>query len=236
MTRRWSLVVIALNLVALVALAFYMPQQMISPGPLMPAHADIGKDCFACHAPLRGATPERCQVCHDVAGIGLLTTTGEPISRSGSQVAFHQQLDEKDCVACHSDHAGPKLTGHAAKPFSHELIATDARAKCEGCHASPKDDFHADIKSDCQQCHRTEGWKPSTFKHDRYFVLDSDHDASCSTCHVDGKLTQYTCYGCHEHTPAKIRAEHVEEGIRDFRNCVKCHRSADDEGKGRRDD
>ena len=103
MTRRWILVVIALNLVALVALAFYMPQQMISPGPLMPAHADISKDCFACHAPLRGATPERCQVCHDVAGIGLLTTTGEPISRSGSQVAFHQQLDEKDCVACHSD-------------------------------------------------------------------------------------------------------------------------------------
>ena len=35
---------------------------------------------------------------------------------------------------------------------------------------------------------------------------------------------QPPCYGCHEHTPANIRAEHEEEGIRDFENCVECHR------------
>jgi cytochrome c2 len=28
--------------------------------------------------------------------------------------------------------------------------------------------------------------------------------------------------------PAKIRREHIEEGIRDFDNCVECHRSADE--------
>jgi hypothetical protein len=30
----------------------------------------------------------------------------------------------------------------------------------------------------------------------------------------------------HEHNPEKIRREHIEEGIRDFRNCVECHRNA----------
>jgi len=36
----------------------------------------------------------------------------------------------------------------------------------------------------------------------------------------------YTCYGCNEHSPANIRREHTEEGIRNFDNCVECHRSA----------
>ncbi len=54
-----------------------------------------------------------------------------------------------------------------------------------------------------------------------------------STCHVGNDYKRYTCYGCHEHTPAKVRAEHEEEGIRDFENCVKCHRSGDKESAER---
>jgi hypothetical protein len=44
------------------------------------------------------------------------------------------------------------------------------------------------------------------------------------TCHKAQDYRAYTCYGCHEHTPANIRAEHQKEGIRDFENCVDCHR------------
>mgnify|MGYP003381731295 CR=1 FL=1 len=63
-------------------------------------------------------------------------------------------------------------------------------------------------------------------------VLDGDHNATCVTCHTTPDFKRYTCYGCHEHTPANIRSEHEEEGIRNFENCVECHRSADDEGGG----
>jgi hypothetical protein len=50
---------------------------------------------------------------------------------------------------------------------------------------------------------------------------------------VANDYKKYTCYGCHEHTPAKIKREHLEEGIRNFDNCVECHRSGDkDEAKG----
>jgi hypothetical protein len=91
--------------------------------------------------------------------------------------------------------------------------------------------LHLQIKGNCAQCHSAQGWKPATFDHERLFALDGDHNARCETCHVNNDYSRYTCYGCHEHTPANVRAEHEEEGIRNFDNCVKCHRNATDEPK-----
>ena len=48
---------------------------------------------------------------------------------------------------------------------------------------------------------------------------------------VRGAKLAYTCYGCHEHTEANIRAKHVHEGIANFTNCVSCHRSAHGESR-----
>ncbi len=75
---------------------------------------------------------------------------------------------------------------------------------------------------------RQAGWTPATFAHDKLFLLDSDHNATCVTCHAGNDYKRYTCYGCHEHQPDKIRRKHEKEGIRDFENCVKCHRSAEE--------
>jgi hypothetical protein len=63
MNGRWRWVVIATTLVVLLSLVFIYPHLMVSPGPLVPAHASLNSDCFACHAPLRGASHERCTVC-----------------------------------------------------------------------------------------------------------------------------------------------------------------------------
>ncbi len=228
MKRSWVLSIIAINLIALIALVFVFPHLMISPGPVIPAHAEIATDCFACHRQLRGASPDRCQTCHVVNDIGIHTTKGITIPKDKPTVAFHQQLLEQNCVACHSDHVGPKLTQHSRKPFSHALIKMDVRNHCTSCHAKPKNNFHQQIQSDCQQCHSVNQWQPSTFHHDPFFLLDGDHNAACATCHVDNDLSHYTCFGCHEHTPANIRTEHAEEGIHNIDNCVQCHRSADD--------
>ena len=87
-------------------------------------------------------------------------------------------------------------------------------------------------------CHKTEAWKPATFDHNKYFALDRDHEATCETCHKNNDYSRYTCYGCHEHSQAKIRAKHVEEGIQNFENCVECHRDPgvepDKRGRGER--
>jgi Class III cytochrome C family len=277
--RGWILSVIAANMIALIVLVFVYPHLMVAPGPLSRAHAELTTDCFACHALLRGATSGRCVRCHALPDIGLKTSKGVQIVRTKAKSPFHQELTEKNCMACHGDHAGPRLTKAGRKAFAHSLLRAEIRQRCEACHAAPIDNIHRDltvscgqchssdhwkpatfdhaqlakavfdkceschkapadkmhnqISGNCKQCHIPAHWKPATFDHAKSFVLDQDHNATCVTCHTNNDYARYTCYGCHEHQPAKIRSKHLKEGIRDFENCVKCHRSANGEAEGR---
>lgn len=282
MKRGWLMLVIVLNLLVLVGLAFVYPNLMISPGPLTHSHAALSTDCFACHAPLRGAAANRCVACHAVADIGRLTTTGIPITGKADMLPFHQALTRQDCMACHTEHVGVRLTQpvhpvfthalldsnirercaschappanplhrhvgsqcvqcHALehwKPaaFKHALLADNVQKQCATCHTPPKDALHRQISGNCQQCHGTTQWKPATFDHVRYFPLVGEHNATCATCHIKNDFSRYTCYGCHEHTPARIEAKHRKEGIRDTTDCVKCHRRGDAESQREGDD
>jgi hypothetical protein len=282
---RWLWIVISANLVVLVALAFAYPHLMVAPGALEQGHAELTTDCFACHTPLRGATADRCIACHKLPDIGLRTTKGAPIVNAKPlKVSFHQELNDQNCMACHSDHAGPKLTKRSRKPFSHAMLRVAARDRCDSCHAvptngpkadlhkalsvgcdkchkteawkpatfdhaaltqaelgrceschkAPADKLHQQMTGNCAQCHKTQAWKPATFDHDKYFPLDKDHNATCVTCHAGNNYKQYTCYGCHEHTPANMQAKHREEvGTENLDNCVRCHRNASGEGEGK---
>lgn len=230
--------ILAANLIVLAVLVFIYPNLMVGPGKLIPGHKQLETDCFACHAPLAGADSRRCIVCHKKVDIGLLSTTGLPISKPLTTTPFHQKLLNQDCVACHSDHAGVKRfrpQGH----FKHELLEVNTRAECQSCHKSPKDSLHLQITGNCSQCHSQEKWLPATFDHNKYFELDRDHNTRCVTCHLVNDYSRYTCYGCHEHTLDNIRRKHVKEGIRKFDDCVECHRNADEddirgEGGGRK--
>ncbi len=241
--KRVILWLAALNAVALIVLVFVYPHLMISPGPLVKGHADLATDCFACHRPWRGASAELCVDCHKPADIGLRTTLGVALPARPLKASFHQKLIEQDCMACHSDHLGPKLTQRSRKPFSHALLVADVQKACGTCHRPPDDRLHRKVDDGCGACHSQDAWKPATFDHERSFVLDRDHDVACATCHVPrndarSDYATYTCYGCHEHTLANVRAEHEEEGIRDFTDCVECHRDPGvepGEGSGRVD-
>jgi len=218
--------VLAANLIVLALLALVYPHLMISPGRLIAGHQDLEGDCFACHASFTGASAERCAACHKPADIGRLTTAGLPIVKPRNKTPFHQQLVKEDCVGCHSDHAGVKRYRREGR-FEHTLLSTASREECNNCHRSPEDRIHQAVTGKCGQCHTLDRWKPATFDHDAYFLLDRDHNVQCATCHERNDYRGYTCYGCHEHNADKIWREHVKEGIRDFRNCVECHRSAD---------
>jgi class III cytochrome C family protein len=282
-------VLIGAGVLGVIVLSVAAPQKMISPGALMRGHAQIETNCFACHAPWRGATAQRCIRCHQLADIGLRTTAGMPLPNRTMKVSFHQELIEQDCMACHVDHIGDHIGDHVGdhiaesagagrRPFSHTMLRPAVRTACEVCHAARTDTIHRDLTVGCARCHRTDGWKPSdfdhaalapveqqhcqgchrpppdalhtvlrgqceqchsqkhwkpsTFDHAPRFVLDADHNASCATCHTDSDIRRYSCYGCHAHRPDQIRAVHAEEGIRDFANCVRCHRSASAEPEG----
>jgi hypothetical protein len=226
MSRRWALGLISAALLVLAGLVVAYPQIMIAPGPLAPGHAKLTDDCFACHVPLRGATAAKCISCHAVAAIGVTTTTGAAVQRKPSQAPFHQALTTQDCMACHSDHAGPSLTHRSNVTFSHALLKGGAKEDCAGCHAAPTTQAHRSFGADCARCHVQDHWKPATFDHAKFFVLDGDHNAPCATCHLSDDFSKYTCYGCHEHQPDRIRSKHVKEGIPTFENCASCHRSA----------
>jgi hypothetical protein len=109
--------------------------------------------------------------------------------------------------------------------FNHSMIQ-GGNEKCVDCHTKPGDNLHATFYDNCAKCHGTDKWKPATFEHSSYFGLDKDHNVECKICHSSPDFSQYSCYGCHEHTPAKLREEHNEEGIYDFDKCISCHKSA----------
>lgn len=112
--------------------------------------------------------------------------------------------------------------------FAHDLLQVARRDQCQGCHQTPLDALHQGSPRACGQCHSQDAWTPATFDHAPLFSLTGDHAAPCNSCHVGKDYRTYTCYGCHEHARSKIREKHVEEGIRDYEDCVKCHRSSED--------
>lgn len=230
--RRWGLWLIVINLCGLIALVFALPHLMVAPGPLIPAHASITTNCFACHAPFKGASATRCTACHKVADIGIRTTTGAAVKGRGDAVAFHQSLTTPDCMACHTDHSAPHLVKASRQSFAHALLRPDVRGQCATCHRAPQTPLHAQAGSNCAACHTQAGWKPATFEHAKYFALTGPHNASCATCHTGGDVSRYTCFSCHQHQPDQIRAKHAEEGIRNIENCARCHRNGSGEGGG----
>lgn len=226
-------ITVSLMLAAIIALSIARPHIFVSPGNLAPAHAELKNDCFACHTPFRGAASARCISCHAVADIGLRTTKGDALPANPKRRAFHQALIKADCLGCHREHASAGLAQRPGPIFDHVLLSPDARSKCQTCHEAPRDALHTGQTMACATCHQPPHWKPATFDHRRFFPLEGAHTATCATCHPDGNYKRYTCYGCHEHDPARVIAQHREEGITNLNNCVRCHRNGrSEEGEG----
>ena len=93
-------------------------------------------DCFACHTPFIGSTPDKCIACHKVAEIGIKTTKGLAIDKEKKNVAFHQKLTEDDCVACHSDHKGVQAFRPIGQ-FSHKLLEPGLRSSATAATPIP---------------------------------------------------------------------------------------------------
>lgn len=219
MKTRLVIVFVFVLFAAALAGVLQAPELWIDPGGLLKGHAKIEGECSKCHTPLLGPSNEKCIACHKPAEIR---------SKKKSRVPFHQNLKEKSCTACHTDHLGPDAAG-ATREFKHDLLEQSVLASCQECHTKPTDTLHRNVVANCGTCHSNTAWKPATFDHARYFRFDRDHPPDCKTCHTEGDYKRYTCYGCHEHSERNVRKEHLEEGIRDFQNCTRCHRSADED-------
>lgn len=229
--KRWILLIIAVNLLAILALVFVQPDAMLAPGALIPAHQSLANDCFACHAPLQGAEESRCTTCHKVADIGLLDVAGTKVLHSSPITPFHQGLADSDCLGCHTDHPMASLTPPHSHTFAHGMLTEAAGAVCSSCHTAPETSVHEGVTEQCSTCHAQSDWSSATIDHQRFFALSGPHDVTCSRCHTTANdFKPYSCYSCHEHNEADLIREHSEEGISDIDNCVECHRDANADG------
>ena len=213
----------------------FRPISQFSHNLLDPA---LRKQCDTCHRSPGDALHQKvmwnCSQCHTLESWIPATFEHEEYFRS---------VGNKECTGCHrepDDRLHRQLKGNCDtchsldkwKPatLEHEYyFGSVGNKECTGCHLEPDDHLHRQLKGKCDTCHSLDKWKPATFDHDKYFRFDKDHQTECVTCHVNNDYAHYTCYGCHEHSRSGIRKEHVKEGIKDYENCVECHRSGDED-------
>jgi hypothetical protein len=162
---------------------------------------------------------------------------------AGIDAAFmreHEAAFGKDCLPCH-DGTGAVAVDH--DKFDFKLTGEHAGVACDACHKdakslqdykdAPTDCYACHAEDDehdgaygrqCGDCHTAAGWDDATFDH-KVFPLDHGDDertATCETCHPDGTDT-YTCYGCHEHSEARVLGQHEGRPLSELDDCVRCH-------------
>ncbi len=178
------------------------------------AHADLARDCAACHAPFwsKEYMGDRCLDCHVI-------TRGEFADETALHFGF---ADASNCLGCHTDHHGDDgpLTHAAIAGFPHERTGFSLRAHevisqggsfmCGECHTVPLGSF--DLNA-CHACH---------VSYDAVFVAQHIRDfyPTCLGCH-DG-LDTYGASFNHSETTFPLIGEHV------FLDCASCHAGAQD--------
>lgn len=125
---------------------------------------------------------------------------------------------------------------------------TGTDPNCESCHKIP-DNHASGIVKDCNLCHNLSGWKPATFDHSKFPLIEKHQSLKCDVCHPDGiyQGTAAECVNCHEppmthagmdtdcvqchdirgFKPANFNHKHVNEhigpGAEHRISCVRCH-------------
>ncbi|MET0343746.1 MAG: cytochrome c3 family protein [Polyangiales bacterium] len=175
------------------------------------------EDCASCHLDAWRATTapahaslgfgHTCGDCHD-------QTAWSPSHDFPHTTAFPLTLGhaEPSCASCH-------LSGFAERPTN----------SCVACHggraASVPDPVHAGLSTSCSACHKTDGFRPSTFKH--AWPLSGVHAMlTCGSCHT-GNPARYegtlpACVGCH--ADDRARADRSVSGHGAYpTTCESCH-------------
>lgn len=89
-------------------------EDLVMPGPVSAAHAELEGECGKCHAPLEPAKQRAlCLDCHDEVAGDVRAKTG-----------FHgraRQVAGSQCSACHAEHKGRRadVVGLVRETFDH---------------------------------------------------------------------------------------------------------------------
>lgn len=203
--------------------------------PLTGAHLSV--DCQDCHQSGYSGTSTECFVCHETQYLGTTNPNHQALALS------------TECSSCHSTDPTwrPALFPQHNQVFEllgrHLEIANDCAAchngnyvntpdVCIGCH---QDDYNnalnpnhvqVGISTECEQCHNSIAWVPSTFDHilTGFQLLGAHSLLPCSSCHqgTTGGLNS-ECFSCHEDN-YNIAPDHLSQNYP--HNCELCHNSS----------
>lgn len=194
--------------------------QLISPGKLASAHADLEgiRNCTQCHQLRKqGVSEDLCLACH--------TPLAE---RMKADKGFHASLADKSCATCHKEHFGVDfaLVRLDTLAWDHDrtgygLDGSHLDVSCRACHAPV---FVADpevrafkqergalertylgLSPRCSACHE------SKTPHEQQFV-----GQACSDCHDTGAWEEAATFR-HERTSFPLTGEHRTVA------CADCH-------------
>jgi len=159
--------------------------QMLSPGKLLQAHADLEgvRNCTKCHQlGERGVANSKCLDCH-----GLLA------DRIAQRKGFHATVADRTCGECHKDHFGTDFDAvHLdTTRFDHTTTGFTLAGKHDG--------------TACRECHKAEYVTDAEVRrvigaHDRLGATFLGLGTTCLACHRkdDPHGTQFTGRGCDE--------------------------------------
>lgn len=171
--------------------------------------------CSDCHTDQNNYAVFSCLTCHEH------NQTDTDSEHNGVNGYVYESTA---CLSCHPTGGGE---GDGESPFNHANTAflltgshvgltceschtsgyTGTSKECESCHLSfyqnAVDPNHVSLalSTNCNDCHNTESWKPSTFDHIQTgFELTGKHtEINCADCHTGGvENTLSDCYDCHK--------------------------------------
>lgn len=202
--RRRPLLVAAavVGLAALVVVFLFLRHgRLLAAGPLSSHHADLERDCAACHTGFAAVGNDACSTCHERFGdqLGTYTFASHYLYRSNDFQRLVPSPDEVPCAACHGEHGGREAAitrvpdarcttcheigsfsrGHPQFDFAAEGLADDGALAFTHVHHTRevmKRGGLADVEEACLACHepRPDGrsFRPISF------------DRHCDDCHL----------------------------------------------------
>jgi hypothetical protein len=245
------LLIAVVSLAIVVGITQWESEQLTSPGPLHPSHADLeqlqgSSGCVACHGDGGTSMADACHACH--ADINGQIKAGHGLHGGLEQTAATA------CGKCHREHAGEmlalvtNLSFHAAdvadpKRYDHrhvtgfDLTGRHEQLACTECHAladakalEPDQRRFLGLSQECASCHED--------PHEGALGLD------CATCHgqaqpfdhvaefahdasfpLSGGHAGLSCERCHEQG-GRFSIPSLRRSVpREPRRCTDCHRS-----------
>ena len=175
----------------------------------------IRTNCYSCHNVQYNATTfqnhftdgfdKDCARCHNMTGRDW-TSNGKGFNHSFFPLTGSQLTD---CFKCHSN-------GN---------FSTKIATSCVGCHLTNYNNTKnpnqktAGFPIDCEICHNSIAWVPSTIDHESYFPIKSGRHSgiSCVACHTNA--ANYKVFTCITSSCHGI-AYHLSQGSN---SCYSCH-------------